>query len=72
MDVVADANGNPDQDIRCFPNFEDKQKEGMEIQYDLRTTLPNSFQIHRVQMDGTHAARFLELLQAIISGKIFF
>lgn len=35
MDVVADANGNPDQDIRCFPNFEDKQEEGMEIQYDL-------------------------------------
>ena len=34
MDVVADANGNPDQDIRCFPNFEDKQKDGMEIQYD--------------------------------------
>ena len=35
MDVVADADGNPDQDIRCFPNLEDKQKEGMEIQYDL-------------------------------------
>ena len=35
MDVVADADGNPDQDIRCFPNFEDKQKKGMEIQYDL-------------------------------------
>ena len=34
MDVVADADGNPDQDIRCFPNLEDKQKEGMEIQYD--------------------------------------
>ena len=35
MDVVADADGNPDQDIRCFQNFEDKQEEGMEIQYDL-------------------------------------
>ena len=35
MDVVADADGNPDQDIWCFPNFEDKQEEGMEIQYDL-------------------------------------
>ena len=35
MDVVADADGNPDQDIRRFPNYEDKQKEGMEIQYDL-------------------------------------
>lgn len=35
MDVVADADGNPDQDIRCFPNFEDKQEEGMEIQYAL-------------------------------------
>ena len=35
MDVVADADGNHDQDIRCFLNFEDKQKDGMEIQYDL-------------------------------------
>lgn len=35
MDVVADADGNHDQDIRRFPNFEDKQEEGMEIQYDL-------------------------------------
>ena len=34
MDVVADADGNPNQDIRCFPNLEDKQKKGMEIQYD--------------------------------------
>lgn len=87
MDVVADADGNPDQDLRCFPNFEDKQKEGMEIQYDFvlgdrlcnpmlmwgiyrrglfRTTLPISFQFHHVQMDGSHAARFLELLQAAI------
>ena len=31
-----------------------------------RTTLPISFQFHHVQMDGSHAARFLELLQAII------
>lgn len=195
MDVVADADGNLDQDIRCFPNFEDKQKDGMEIQYDFvlgdrlrsienqgvlsssgkvsgsswrlmqydsiainvivenkkgglnscdipysddiqkfnedylrltseaatecksssledamvvgtsamieaeldcivnqytdlfcnpmlmwgsyrrgffRTTLPVSFQFHHVQMDGGHAARFLGLLQAIISCKIFF
>lgn len=35
MDVVADADGNSDQDIRRFPNYEDKQEEGMEIQYDL-------------------------------------
>ena len=35
MDVVADADGNLDQDIRRFPNFEDKQEEGMEIQYGL-------------------------------------
>ena len=35
MDVVADADGNSDQDIQCFPNSEDKQKKGMEIQYDL-------------------------------------
>ena len=31
-----------------------------------RTTLPISFQFHHVQMDGGEAARFLELLQAII------
>lgn len=31
-----------------------------------RTTLPISFQFHHVQMDGSHAARFLELLQAAI------
>ena len=34
MDVVADADGNLDQDFRYFPHFEDKQKEGLEIQYD--------------------------------------
>ena len=28
-----------------------------------RTTLPISFQFHHVQMDGAHAARFLEALQ---------
>lgn len=33
------------------------------------TTLPISFQFHHVQMDGSHAARFLELLQAIIISK---
>ena len=32
-----------------------------------RTTLPISFQFHHVQMDGGEAARFLELLQAIIN-----
>ena len=31
-----------------------------------RTTLPISFQFHHVQMDGGEAARFMELLQAII------
>lgn len=29
----------------------------------LRTVLPISFQFHHTQMDGAHAARFLELLQ---------
>ncbi|MBQ3739483.1 MAG: chloramphenicol acetyltransferase [Bacteroidales bacterium] len=29
----------------------------------LKTTLPVSFQFHHVQMDGGHAARFLQLLQ---------
>ena len=32
----------------------------------LRTTLPISFQFHHVQMDGGHAARFLEELQKTI------
>ena len=31
-----------------------------------KTTLPISFQFHHVQMDGGHAAGFLEQLQAII------
>lgn len=34
----------------------------------LRTTLPVSFQFHHVQMDGGHAARFLETLQEVIDG----
>ena len=33
----------------------------------LSTTLPISFQFHHVQMDGGHAARFLEELQKTIS-----
>lgn len=33
----------------------------------LKTTLPISFQFHHVQMDGGHAARFLELLQETIN-----
>ncbi len=32
-----------------------------------KTTLPISFQFHHVQMDGGHAAQFLELLQKIIN-----
>jgi len=32
----------------------------------LKTTLPISFQFHHAQMDGKHAARFLEELQRII------
>lgn len=34
----------------------------------LRTTLPVSFQFHHTQMDGGHAARFLENLQREIRG----
>ncbi|MDO4315434.1 MAG: CatA-like O-acetyltransferase, family 2 [Oscillospiraceae bacterium] len=34
----------------------------------LKTTLPVSFQFHHTQMDGAHAARFLELLQREIRG----
>ena len=34
----------------------------------LKTTLPISFQFHHVQMDGGHAARFLEELQRTIDG----
>lgn len=33
-----------------------------------RTLLPISFQFHHTQMDGAHAARFLELLQGQIKG----
>ena len=33
----------------------------------LKTTLPISFQFHHSQMDGTHAARFLEKLQKTIN-----
>jgi len=33
----------------------------------LKTTLPISFQFHHAQMDGSHAARFLEELQRIIN-----
>ncbi len=32
-----------------------------------KTTLAVSFQFHHTQMDGTHAARFLDLLQKEIS-----
>ena len=32
-----------------------------------KTTLPISFQFHHVQMDGGHAAQFLELLQKTIN-----
>ena len=35
MDVVANADGNHDQDIRRYPNFKNKQEERMEIQYDI-------------------------------------
>ena len=33
----------------------------------LKTTLPVSFQFHHVQMDGGHAARFLQRLQDVIN-----
>ena len=36
----------------------------------LKTTLPISFQFHHVQMDGGHAAMFLEKLQAIIKTEL--
>ena len=35
----------------------------------LKVTLPISFQFHHVQMDGGHAAHFLEELQKVIKGK---
>ena len=41
MDVVADADGNPDQDIRRFPNFEDKQEEVATHLGDSRTNYPS-------------------------------
>ena len=36
----------------------------------LKTILPISFQFHHVQMDGGHAAKFLEQLQAIITTEL--
>ena len=39
-----------------------KYRKGM-----FKTTLPVSFQFHHVQMDGGHAARFLDILQKEIS-----
>lgn len=36
-----------------------------------KTTLPISFQFHHVQMDGGHAARFLEILQKEINELIY-
>ena len=36
----------------------------------LKTTLPISFQFHHVQMDGGHAASFLERIQAIIKTEL--
>ena len=36
----------------------------------LKTNLPISFQFHHVQMDGGHATRFLEQLQAIIRTEL--
>ena len=36
----------------------------------LRTTLPISFQFHHVQMDGGHAAQFLEELQKTINTNL--
>lgn len=35
-----------------------------------KVTLPISFQFHHVQMDGSHAARFLEELQKTINGPM--
>ena len=35
-----------------------------------KTTLPVSFQFHHVQMDGGHAARFLDILQDEIESCI--
>ena len=37
------------------------------VSHRLSTTLPISFQFHHVQMDGGHAARFLEELQKTIN-----
>ena len=42
-----------------------KYRKGM-----LKTTLPVSFQFHHVQMDGGHAAHFLDILQDEIESCI--
>ena len=51
--------GNQYTDQFCNPMVMwGKYRKGM-----FKTTLPVSFQFHHVQMDGGHAARFLDILQ---------
>ena len=52
VDVIAHAYGNYSKDAWCDSIAE--------------VNLPISFQFHHVQMDGGHAARFLEELQKTI------
>lgn len=49
----------PYTDLFCNPMVMwGKYRKGL-----FKTTLPVSFQFHHVQMDGGHAARFLDILQ---------
>ena len=61
-----DCNVNQYSDQFCNPMVMwGKYRKGW-----LKTTLPISFQFHHVQMDGGHAAKFLEQLQAIITTEL--
>ena len=52
--------------LLLFPWIETSKESVRKRRGFFHTTLPISFLFHHVQMDGSHAARFLELLQAII------
>lgn len=66
VETELDCIVNQYTDLFCNPMlFWGKYRKGW-----LKTTLPISFQFHHVQMDGGHAARFLELLQKTLNSEI--
>ena len=73
--VVIGTSAVVETELDCIVNqYTDKFSNPMVMwgkyrQGLFKTTLPVSFQFHHVQMDGSHAASFLERLQNVISGK---